>query len=133
MAKERNGAARVVAQEGDRVQVEHKRELLTVPMEGFPPGFTLRPGAHVVLYDGSAGPVARPLVRAVISKVPREELAKRGVLDVGGRRLEMQASTVVEEASPRGEARASDEFELWVVEGAEGDATQQVIAARRHL
>jgi hypothetical protein len=132
MAKERNGAAKVIAQEGTRLQVEHKGERLTVPMQGFPPGFTLRPGARVILYDESSGPAARPLVRAVRSRIQRGDLEKRGALEVGGRRLEMQASTVVEEASPRAAAAgASDEYEVWIVEGAEGDATQQVIAARR--
>jgi hypothetical protein len=132
MTKERNGAAKVIAQEGTRLQVEHKRERLTVPMQGFPPGFTLRPGARVILYDEPSGPVARPLVRAVLSRIQRADLEKRGVLEIGGRHLEMQPSTIVEEPSPRGEARASDEYEVWVVEG-EGDATQQVIAARRRF
>lgn len=131
MAKERNGAAKVIAQEGTRLQVEHKGERLTVPMQGFPPGFTLRPGERVILNDESSGLVARPLVRAVRSRIQREDVQKRGALEIGGRRLEMQASTVVEEQSPRGEARASDEYDVWIVEGAEGDATQQVIAARR--
>lgn len=127
MAKERNGAAKVIAQEGTRLQVEHKGERLTVPMQGFPPGFTLRPGARVVLYDESSGPVARPLVRAVRSRIQPEALKKRGGLEVGGRRLEMQPSTVIEETSPRGEERAPDEYEIWIVEG---DGAEQVIAAR---
>lgn len=130
-AKERNGAAKVITQEGTRLQVEHKGERLTVPMRGFPPGFTLRPGARVVLYDESSGPVARPLVRAVRSRIRREDVEKRGALEIEGRRLEMQDSTVLEEAQPRGEERPSDEYEVWIVERAEGDATEQVIAARR--
>ena len=35
MAKERNGAAKVIAQDGTRLQVEHKGERLTVPMQGW--------------------------------------------------------------------------------------------------
>ena len=131
MAKERNGAAKVIAQEGTRLQVEHKGERLTVPMQGFPSGFTLRPGARVILYDDASGPVARPLVRAVRSRVQRGELEKRGALDLGGRRMELQASTIVEEASPRAAAGGSDDYDVWIVEDAEGDAPPQVIAARR--
>jgi hypothetical protein len=44
----------------------------------------------------------------------------------------MQASTVVEDAGPEGAGgeRAADDYEVWLVEGAEGEATPQVIAAR---
>jgi hypothetical protein len=129
MAKERNGAAKVIAQEGTRLQVEHRGARLSVPMQGFPPGFTLRPGARVILYDGDSGTSARPLTRAIRSRIQRADLEKRGPLEVGGRRLEMQPGTVVEE-TPRATAAASDDYEIWIVEGAEGDAPQ-VIAARR--
>ena len=132
MPKEKNGAARVIAQEGSRVQVEHKGGSLTVPMQGFPPGFTLRPGSRVILYEEASGLSARPLTRAIRSRVQRADLQKRGTLEVGGRRVEMQASTVVEDAAPEGARgeRAADDYEVWIVEGPEGEATPQVIAAR---
>jgi hypothetical protein len=131
MAKERDGAARVIAQEGSRLQVEHRGERLTVPMQGFPPGFVLRPGARVILRDETPGPVARPLVRAILSSLPPQALESRAQLDVAGRRLEMQEGTLVEEGPRRPDARPSDQYEVWLVEGQEGDPAQQVIAVRR--
>ena len=132
MPKEKNGAAIVIAQEGTRVQVEHKSGSLTVPMQGFPPGFTLRPGSRVILYEDASGLVARPLTRAYRTRIQPADLRQRGPLEVGGRRVEMQPNTVVEEAA-REDARAgaaADDYEVWIVEGAEGQATPQVIAAR---
>jgi hypothetical protein len=125
MANERSGAAKVVSQEGSRLQVEHKGQRLTVPMRGFPEGFTLKPGALVILLDEPTGTVARPLVRVTHARAPRENVQKRGTLDVDGRRVEMQPSTIVE-AAPHGEPGGADEYEVWIVDGVE-----QVIAARR--
>jgi hypothetical protein len=131
MARERSGAARIVAQEGERVQVEHRGQRLTVPMRGFPPGFQLRPGARVILVDEPSGPVARPLVRVITSRLGRDAVRARGTLDVEGRRLEMQASTLVEEPPSRAEGRPTEEYEIWIVERDDAAATDQVIAARR--
>jgi hypothetical protein len=64
MSKERSGAATVVSQEGDEVQVEHGDDKLTARMVGFPPGFRLRPGERVILRDEASGVTARPLVVA---------------------------------------------------------------------
>jgi hypothetical protein len=131
MAQERSGAAKVISQEGERVQVEHRGDRLTVPMRGFPPGFKLRPGRRVILRDEEGGPVARPLVRAIRSRLSPEEVAARGPVEAEGRRLEMQESTVVDEREPGAEVRPDQEYDVWVVERAEGDPAEQVIAARR--
>jgi len=120
-----------MSQDGERVQVDHRGKRLTVPMRGFPPGFTLRPGARVILYEEPSGPVARPLVRAVRSRVRPQDIAARGEIEVAERRLEMQANTIVEEAPPQPNEPPSDEYEVWFVERADGDAADQVIAARR--
>ena len=131
MAQERSGAAKVVAQEGDRVQVEHRGERLTVPMRGFPRGFKLLPGRRVILVDEPSGPAARPLVRLITQRLRREAVEKRGPLELEGRRAQMQESTVLEGLAPPGEPQAEDDYEIWIVERAEGDPTEQVIAARR--
>ena len=131
MAQERDGAAIVISQEGERLQVEHKGVRLTVPMRGFPPGFKLRPGRRVILFDEPNGPVARPLVRMVTSRLAREAVEKRVAIEVEGQRLEMQASTVVDESQPRREDRTSEEFSVWIVERGAGDPVDQVIAVRR--
>jgi hypothetical protein len=132
MAQERDRAANVVSQVGDRVEVDHQGRRLTIRMQGFPAGFTLRPGSRVILYDDPSGPTARPLVRAILSRLRPEEIQARGKLSVAERRLEMQASTIVAEPPPRASARPSDEYEIWYVEHAEGDASDQVIAVRPH-
>jgi len=131
MAQERNGAATVVAQEGNQVRIEHRGKHLTIPMKGFPPGFRLRPGGRVILVDEPSGLVARPLVRAIRSRVKREVLQARGAVEIEGRRLEMQQSTILDEAQPKSEERPSEEYFLWVVERGAGEPPDQVIAARR--
>ena len=139
MAQERAGAATVIAQEGDGVRVDYNGQWLTVPMRGFPPGFKLLPGRRVILFDEPTGPVARPLVRAMTSRQPREAVGSPGVLQHEGRSLELQDRTAFDEPQPGGEARASEEtrasgdedYDLWIVERAEGDPTDQVIAVRR--
>jgi hypothetical protein len=128
--QERDGAAKVTAQERDRLQVEHRGERLTVPMAGFPPGFRLRPGGSVILVDEPTGTVARPLVRATVARLPRAEVERRGTVESEGRRLELQEATVLEEIDRPG-APATDEYEIWIVERAEREPTEQVIAARR--
>jgi hypothetical protein len=100
-------------------------------MRGFPPGFTLRPGSRVILVDEPSGTVARPLVRTVTSPVPVDVAERRGMVETGGRRLEMQPSTVLDQARPREAARPSDEAVLWVVERGDGQSSDQVIAVRR--
>ena len=55
MAHERDGAATVISQEGDRIQVQHRGETLTVSMGGFPDGFKLNPGSRVILADEPSG------------------------------------------------------------------------------
>lgn len=129
--QERDGAAKVTAQERDRLQVEHRGERLTVPMAGFPPGFRLRPGGSVILVDEPTGTVARPLVRATVARLPRAEVERRGTVEAEGRHLELQDATVLEEIERPGAPAATDEYEIWIVERAEREATEQVIAARR--
>ena len=131
MAQERNGAANIIAQHGERVQVEHGGQQLTVPMRGFPPGFQLRPGARVILLDEASGPVARPLVRALTFRLPREAVQRRGGLEAEGRRLEMQPSTLLEERAASGDEGTTAEYEVWVVERADSDPVEQVMAVRR--
>lgn len=133
--QERDRAATVIQQLGDRVEVNHKGERLTVEMRGFPTGFTLSPGARVILVDEASGVVARPLVRAVTSRgLERAAVERRGSLDVEGRRVEMQQSTVIEEDR---EKRPGEEYVVWIVErarpeGAEAaPAADQAIAVRR--
>ena len=130
MAPERDRSATVISQEGSRLQVEHAGQRLSVPMRGFPEGFTLRAGSRVILYDEPSGPVARPLVRAIRSTVRPEEVQRREGLQAAGSRLEMQPGTIVEERAPAAQP-ASDEYELWVVERAGDEIADQVIAARR--
>lgn len=73
----------------------------------------------------ASGPAARPLVRAVRFRIQRGELEERGAFALGGRRMELQASTIVEEASPRAAAGGSGDYDVWIVEGAEEDAPAQ--------
>jgi hypothetical protein len=134
MAQERAGAATVVAQDEELVQIDYNGQWLTVPMRGFPPGFKLVPGGRVILFDEPTGPVARPLVRvvrAITSGQLREGGGRRGVLEHEGRGLELQEGTVFDEPQPGGEERASEDNEVWIVERAEGAPTDQVIAVRR--
>src|SRR5688572_25287629 len=129
MAKERNRAAKVIKQLTDRVEVEHNGERLTVAMKGFPPGFSLRPGARVILVDEESGVVARPLVRAITTRaVSPGAVAQRAPLEVQGRRVEMQPSTVVDER--RDAAAPGGEYVVWVIDRAEPEATDQAIAVR---
>jgi hypothetical protein len=131
MANERDRAATVIAQERDRLQVEHGGERLTVPMRGFPPGFELQAGTLVILYDEPTGTVARPLVRAVTSRLPEGAARERASVDIQGRRAEMQESTIVDDAQPRDRERPADEYIVWVTERTPATPTEQVIAVRR--
>lgn len=131
MVQERAGTAAVIAQEGERIQVDYNGERLTVPMRGFPPGFEVHPGSRVILVDEPTGPVARPLVRAITSNQRREAVGRRLALEHGGRRLELQEGTVIDQPYAAEEEQASAEFDLWVLERTEGDPTDQVIAGRR--
>ena len=129
MIKERNRAATVVKQSDDLVEVEHNRERLTVPTDGFPPGFKLRPGARVILVEGSTGLVAKPLVRAIESRLQPASINRREPLEVQGRRVELQDSTILDD---RPETKTpTDDYVVWVVERGEGDASEQAIAVRR--
>jgi hypothetical protein len=131
MARERDVAARVISQDGERVQVDHRDKQLTVPMRGFPPGFRLRSGSRVILSNEPSGLVARPLVRVVLSRVRPEDVEARGEITVAERRLEMQANTIVEEAPQRPREPPSDQDEIWLVERSVGEPADQVIAIRR--
>lgn len=129
MPQERDGSGTVIAQRGDRLDVDYKGQRLTVAMKGFPPGFELQPQSRVVLVDESGGTVARPLVRLIKSQLPPGDVEKRGPLNVAGRALQMQANTVVTEASATSDTKPG-EYEVWVVERA-GEEANQVIAVRR--
>lgn len=132
-SRERKGTATVLAQEEDRLTVEYEGERLTVPMRGFPPGFTVRPGKRVILVDEPPGTVARPLVRAITSRIAPRTLTRPGELEVEGRRMELQRSTVLEGIPVRPEERPAEpeEYVLWVMEPREPERSDQVVAARR--
>ena len=131
MANERSGAATVIVQEGDRVQVEHRGEKLTVAMRGFPTGFRLNPGSRVILADESSGPVARPLVRALTSRQTLDAVEKRATLQVEGKRLEMQPSTVTESTGRPEEKNLAVDYDVWIAERGDDLAPRQVVAVRR--
>jgi len=131
VTRERDGAATVIAQDGDRVQVEHRGEKLTVPMKGFPAGFSLTPGSRVILTDEPSGPVARTLVRAFTSRVDAQAVARRGTFEAAGRRLQMQPSTVVESLERPEQTDAAAEYEVWITEGGADQTPSQVVAVRR--
>jgi len=85
MAEEIGGqVAKVSGQEGDRV-------LLSVPMVGFPQGFTLRAGDKVVLVHDEHGPAVRPLAKVrVVDRVQESG----GRLTAGNHAYVVQAATV---------------------------------------
>ena len=129
MAQERNGAATVISQEGNQVRLEHSGKQLTVSLKGFPPGFRLRPGDRVILVDETSGTVARPLVRAISSRLARESLRATNSFEVDGRQLQTQESTIFAD-QPKPTERASDQYVVWVVERGHGEVANQVIAVR---
>jgi len=131
MPSERNRAATVIAREGDRVRIEHAGKQLTVPLRGFPPGFELRPGTRVIVVDEPSGPVARPLVRAVRATISPDLVQKRARINVAERQIDIQPGTVVEEPPSPVDNPAVEEYVLWIVERADREATDQVIAALR--
>jgi hypothetical protein len=131
MAKERDAAATVISQDGNRLEVDHRGERLTVSMRGFPPGFTLRTGSRVILYQSPSELLARPLVRAVRARARPEEVGGRRGIEVEGRRLEMQDNTIVEERPARPNESPSEDYEVWLVERGHGESPDQVIAVRR--
>ena len=129
MTRERQGTATVLGQEGTVLRVKHHGEQLTASMVGFPPAFRLRLGERVILADEPSGLTARPLVRAIKSRITREAFERDRQVEVGGQQLMTQDNTVVEFES--GEvARPSEEATLWVVEPGDADGPGQVIAAR---
>jgi hypothetical protein len=129
MANERDSAAVVVAQEGDWLQVKHKGERLKIPMNGFPKNFKLQPGSRVILADDPSGTVARPLVRAITTRLSAKAVSKGGSLQVEGHRLQLQEGTVVDRGpEPRGRG---DEYVLEIVEKSGKDRPEQVIALRK--
>ena len=130
MPKEREGSGTVVAQRGDRLDVDYRGQRLTVPMKGFPPGFELLPQSRVILVDEPSGTVARPLVRLIRSELAASDVEKHGALNVRGRALQMQSNTVVSETPAQGDSRPG-EYEVWVVERADDEEANQVIAVRR--
>jgi hypothetical protein len=126
MARSQGEEGRVVSVTGQ----EGQNALVAVPMVGFPEGFQLPPGARVVLVYTPSGPAVRPLARAIPARVPPEALDQRGEVPIGpGRRGVMQDATVVGE-QPSTE-RARDEDVVWVVDSADPEAPDHVIAVRR--
>lgn len=129
MTQERNRAATVLEQRGDRLNVRHEGERLELPMVGFPPGFRLGEGDRVIVVDEPSGPVARPLVRSLVAELPPDAIAAGERLTIAGRRLEIQGKTVVS-PPPRVTREPSSEHVLWVVESEEREAPGRVIAVR---
>lgn len=105
----------VVAQEGDRV-------LLSFPMDGFPQGFTLRPGERVVLVDLESDLAVKPLVREL--KVDSIAELTTDTLSADQGRFALQASTIREVEGRRGP------FVLTVVDRGSAEGPEQVIAIR---
>jgi hypothetical protein len=131
MPTERDGAAIVIAQDGERVQVEHRGERLAAAMKGFPEGFRLNPGTRVILVDEPEGPVAMPLVRVIVSRLPPVAVQESILLDVEGRRLEMQVSTLLGALKRREAASPSDDFVFWILERNDSQQVDQVMAIDR--
>jgi hypothetical protein len=127
MAKEQGEEGRVVA------VTAHDRErevLVSVPMEGFPEGFKLAPGARVLLVNSPAGPVVRPLVMAIRAEVTSDLPQGRGELRLGTDRIvELQDATVVATQDSPEASGAGDV--VWVVESQDPEGPDQVIAVRR--
>jgi len=113
--------ATVLQQEGDRVRVSHRGRELDLPMVGFPPGFKLRAGERVAVFGE---PVARPLVQATVAGIDVNAFEERGQVNVGGRDLALQSSTVLHDGD-------SDQDVVWVVEPGDSVGPPQIIAARR--
>jgi len=128
MPGERSGAAIVISQEGSEVRVEHRGTRLVAAMRGFPTGFMLTPGSRVILADEPSGLVARPLVRTVTVNIKRSVVDAGGTLEIEGHRVEIQKGTIVDSGPRLGEARPSDTYTMWIVEGG---PTEQAIAVRR--
>jgi hypothetical protein len=114
MAGEVGQVAEVSGQEEDRV-------LVSLPMVGFPPGFTLQPGDRVVLVHDEDGPAVRPLVHAVTAEEPPRESGEE--LLAAGQTFRLQAATLREDED------GEPPYSVWVVDRADGEQGQ-VIAYR---
>ena len=127
MAKEQGEEGRVVAV---TAQDREREALVSVPMQGFPEGFKLAPGARVLLVNSPSGPVVRPLVTAIRAEVPADLAQGRGELRLGADRVvELQDATVVAtQDSP--EASGGGDV-VWVVDSEDPEGPDQVIAVRR--
>jgi hypothetical protein len=129
MAQERDHAATVISQEGDRLLVEHGGRRIAAAMRGFPAGFRLAPGARVILRDESDGVAARPLVRTVEADLASPALHATARLEVGAQTLEVQQTTIVDRsAAPSAGPRR---HVLWVIE--HGDIEPGQVVATRPL
>ena len=120
--QEQGHVVTVVGQEGPNV-------LVAVPMVGFPAGFQLSPGARVVLVSTPFGPGVRPIAQATRATVPPEVLEQREALNLEGRQQVVQDATVIGE-QPLVEG-APDSDIVWVVDSADTEGPEQVIAIRR--
>lgn len=107
--------ANVAGQEGDRV-------LLAVPMNGFPPGFKLRPGERVFLVGDESGLAVRPFIREV--KVNSLSTEAAGVLVADNERFVVQEGTLRLGEGHRGP------FIVSVVDRGSAPGPEQVIAIR---
>jgi hypothetical protein len=113
MAGEFGQITRIERQDGDRV-------LVSLPLVGFPAGYTLRPGARVVVVFDEDGPAVRPAVDVVPIGASAPDAAG-GTVTAKGRRLEVPANIVHDE-------RGDGEYIAFVIGGDEGE---QVVAIRR--
>jgi hypothetical protein len=127
MSGESGQVAAVARQEGDRV-------LISLPMVGFPDGFTLRPGERVVVVRDENGLAVRPLVRSFSVDNLTEELgAKAGdaTLVADDRRYSVQESTVRAEGPVTADAAGSPvPHAIFVVDPGSAEGPPQVIAIR---
>jgi hypothetical protein len=105
----------VVAQEGDRV-------LLSFPMDGFPEGFTLRPGERVVLVDIESDLAVKPLVREF--RVDDISDVSAASMSAGDERYALQGGTIRDDEGHGGP------YLVTVVDAGSAEGPEQVLAIR---
>jgi len=113
MAGEYGQITSIKQQEGDRV-------LVSLPMVGFPTGYTLRAGARVAVVFEENGPAARPAVEMVSLGASAPAIAG-GTLTAGGRRFSVPANIERDDSG-------TGDYVAFVIGNDEGD---QVVAIRR--
>jgi hypothetical protein len=114
MAGEHGQITSIMRQEGDRV-------LVSLPLVGFPPGYTLRPGSRVVVVFDENGPAVRPAVEPVPVGNSAPQISANS-LTASGRSFDVPANIVRDDSG-------SGDYVAFVIGG--GDDGEQVVALRR--